>query len=73
MARGNQGQAIYADDLDRKVWLETLGEACARTGWQVQMYGLMRHPHAAIFSSDWASCSLSQVRTRYSGHCSGLT
>ena len=27
MARGNHGQAIYADDKDRKLWLETLGEA----------------------------------------------
>jgi hypothetical protein len=24
MARGNQGRAIYADDLDRKLWLDTL-------------------------------------------------
>ncbi len=24
MARGNQGQAIFADELDRKEWLETL-------------------------------------------------
>jgi putative transposase len=27
MARGNQGQDIYADDRDRKLWLATLGEA----------------------------------------------
>lgn len=26
MARGNQGQDIYADDADRKLWLETLAE-----------------------------------------------
>jgi len=32
MARGNQGRAIYADDRDRKPWLETLGEACQKTG-----------------------------------------
>jgi hypothetical protein len=28
MARGNQGRDIYDDDRDRKLWLETLGEAC---------------------------------------------
>jgi len=31
MARGNQGRDIYADGGDRKLWLETLGEACERT------------------------------------------
>jgi hypothetical protein len=35
MARGNQGRDIYADDRDRKLWLETLGEACAKTGWRI--------------------------------------
>ena len=29
MARGNQGRDIYADDRDRKLWLETLGKARA--------------------------------------------
>lgn len=38
MARGNHGQAIYADDLDRKVWLETLAEACEKTGWRIHAY-----------------------------------
>ena len=31
MARGNQGRDIYADDRDRKLWLETLGETCEKT------------------------------------------
>jgi putative transposase len=34
MARGNQGRDIYGDDRDRKLWLETLGEACERPGWR---------------------------------------
>ena len=33
VARGNQGRDIYADDRDRKLWMETLGEACEKTGW----------------------------------------
>ena len=33
MARGNQGREICDDDCNRKRWLETLGEACAKTGW----------------------------------------
>jgi hypothetical protein len=35
MARGNQGQAIFADERDRKLWLATLGEACEKTGWRI--------------------------------------
>ena len=38
MARGNQGRDIYADDRDRKLWLETLGEACAKTGWRIHAW-----------------------------------
>ena len=35
MARGNQGQAIFAEELDRKVWLATLAEVCEKTGWRI--------------------------------------
>jgi putative transposase len=41
MARGNQGQAVFADALDRRVWLETLAEACEKTGWRIQAYVMM--------------------------------
>ncbi len=30
MARGNQGQPVFADDRDRKRWLHTPGEACEK-------------------------------------------
>ena len=32
MARGNHGQEIFQDDRDRQCFLETLGEACEKTG-----------------------------------------
>ena len=35
MARGNQGQEIYADDGDRNLWVATLVEARRRTGWRI--------------------------------------
>jgi len=41
MARGSHGQVIFADDADRKLFLETLAEACQRTGWHVHAYVLM--------------------------------
>jgi len=49
MARGNQGGPIYADDLDRKMWLETLGEACEKTGWRIHAYVMMgNHYHLLV-------------------------
>ena len=36
MSRGDRREAIFQDDADRKRFLETLGEACAKTDWQVQ-------------------------------------
>ena len=30
MARGNQGRDIYADDQDRRLWLEALAEGCEK-------------------------------------------
>ena len=49
MARGNQGHAIFRDDEDRQRFLETLGEACEKTGWWVHAYVLMgNHYHLLV-------------------------
>jgi len=34
MNRGDRREAIFEDDKDRERLLETLTEACAKTGWQ---------------------------------------
>jgi REP element-mobilizing transposase RayT len=41
MARSNQGRAIFADDKVRQRFLDTLGEACGKTGWRLHAYVLM--------------------------------
>ena len=49
MARGNQGQAVFRDDRDRKRFLATLGEACGKTGWVVHACVLMgNHYHLLV-------------------------
>ena len=49
MARGNQGQVIFRDDGDRRRFLETLGEACEKTGWRIHAYVLMgNHYHLLV-------------------------
>src|SRR5580698_3473365 len=49
MNRGDRREAIFEDDQDRQRFLETLTEACAKTGWQVHAYCLMNnHFHLVI-------------------------
>jgi putative transposase len=49
MNRGDRREAIFHDDQDRASFLETLGEACAKTGWQVEAYCLMpNHFHLVV-------------------------
>ncbi len=49
MNRGDRREPIFADDEDRQRLLETLAQACQKTGWQVHAYCLMRnHFHLVI-------------------------
>ena len=49
MSRGDRREAIFADDEDRQRLLETLTEACGKTGWHVHVYCLMRnHFHLVV-------------------------
>ena len=49
MNRGDRREPIFRDDADRERFMETLGEACGKTGWQVHAYCLMRnHFHLVV-------------------------
>jgi len=49
MARGDRREDIFYSDEDRKLYLETLGEACQQTGWRVHGWVLMdNHYHLAL-------------------------
>ena len=49
MNRGDRREPIFQDDADRLRFIETLGEACVRSGWQVHAYCLMpNHFHLAV-------------------------
>jgi REP element-mobilizing transposase RayT len=49
MARGNQGGEVYRDRPDRQMFLASLGEACAKTGWRIHAYVLMaNHYHLLV-------------------------
>jgi REP element-mobilizing transposase RayT len=49
MNRGDRRELIFLDDQDRETFLATLGEACAKTGWQVHALCLMpNHFHLVV-------------------------
>lgn len=49
MSRGQRREDIFHGDKDRNLFLETLGEACERTGWKIHAYVLMgNHYHLLL-------------------------
>ena len=49
MNRGDRREPIFKDDQDHRRFLETLGEACGKTGWHVHAYCLMlNHFHLVV-------------------------
>lgn len=49
MCRGNRRETIFEDEQDCELFIETLAEVCARTGWQVCAYVLMpNHYHMVV-------------------------
>ncbi len=49
MNRGDRREDIFADNADRARFLETLSEACGKTGWQIHAYCLMNnHFHVVV-------------------------
>ncbi|MEI6891515.1 MAG: transposase, partial [Pontiella sp.] len=49
MSRGNHQDAIYRDDRDCEMFLDTLDEACRRTGWRIHAFVLMgTHYHLLL-------------------------
>jgi REP element-mobilizing transposase RayT len=49
MNHGSSRAPIFIDDRDRRFFLETLGQACVKTGWQVHAFCLMPdHFHLVV-------------------------
>jgi putative transposase len=55
MNRGDRREPIFREDSDREMFLETLGEACAKTGWQVHGYCLMRNHFHLVMETPQAN------------------
>ena len=49
MNRGDRREPVVLDDKDRHLFLETLGETCKKTDWQIHAYCLMsNHFHLVV-------------------------
>ena len=49
MSRGDRREDIFRDDVDRESFLQTLADACVKTGWQVHAFCLMpNHFHLVV-------------------------
>ena len=49
MNRGDHREDTFLNDQDRELFLQTLGQACAKTDWQVHAWCLMRnHFHLVV-------------------------
>jgi putative transposase len=49
LSRGDRREAIFLSDADRELFLETLGQGCGRSGWQVHAWCLMsNHFHLVL-------------------------
>ncbi|QHI69061.1 transposase [Tichowtungia aerotolerans] len=80
MSRGNHQESIFRDHRDREIFLDTLCEACAKTGWLVHAFVLMDNhyhllletPHAnLVVGMKWLQGTYTQrfnVRHKLWGH-----
>jgi REP element-mobilizing transposase RayT len=51
----NQGRKIYEDERDRKLWLEMLGEVCAKTGWRIHAWVMMNNHYHLLLETPEAN------------------
>lgn len=57
MARGDRREPIVKDDEDRATFVRTLGEGCARSGFRVHAWVLMRNHYHLLLETPEANLS----------------
>ena len=57
MDRGNRSEAIFRDDGDREMFLQTLEEVCGRCGWVVHCFVLMGNHYHLLLETPEANLS----------------
>lgn len=57
MSRGNRQDAIFTGEKDCEIFIETLGEACSKTGWRVHAFALMGNHYHLLLETPEANLS----------------
>ena len=55
MARGDRRENIIGGEKDRRMFIETFGEACEKTGWLVYAWVLMSNHYHLVFQTPQAN------------------
>jgi transposase IS200 family protein len=63
MNRGDRREAIFVDDIDRRLFIETLGEACKKTDWQIHAWCLMSNHFHLVTETPRGKLVLTRVLT----------
>lgn len=66
MCRGDRREPIFDGDRDRKVFLETLGEACERAGFVVHSYVLMPNHYHLLLETPSGNLIAAGIGVRHS-------
>jgi hypothetical protein len=62
--RGDRHEDIFRDDADRTRFLETLGQACGKTGWHVLAYCLIPNHFHLVVERPRQSLWIGSIRNR---------
>ena len=67
MCRGDRGEDIFLDDVDRHDFIKTLAEASQKTGWQVHAFCLMRNHYHLVLETPNANpvAGMAWLQSRY--------
>jgi REP element-mobilizing transposase RayT len=55
MCRGNRQKPVFCDNQDNEMFLDTLSEACSRTGWRVHAFVLMGNHYRLLLETPEAN------------------
>ena len=69
--RGDRREPIFLDEEDRKGFLQALGRACAKTGWEVHAYCLLSNHFHLVTETPQANTIVPSA-TSFSLFCSDV-
>jgi hypothetical protein len=64
MGRGDGGESLFRDDLDRRLFLERPAEACKRTGWRGHACVLRGSQRLGMSHDSRVTQAVSQMRPK---------